>query len=132
MEKLTIFIEQCDDFYNAYAENCNGVYGAGATVEAAIESVRKGLKLRRQSSFKLPSFLKDNYEVEYTYELPAFLNWYSQILGEEGLANIIDIHSREIYSYMRGHKRPTRQTMKKIENAIRAFGKELSQTRLYS
>ena len=35
METLKIIIEKSNDFYNAYAENCEGVYGAGDTVEIA-------------------------------------------------------------------------------------------------
>ena len=32
MEKLKIVIERSKDYFSAYAENCEGVYGAGETV----------------------------------------------------------------------------------------------------
>ena len=35
METLKIIIEKSSDYYDAYVENCEGIYGAGSTVEEA-------------------------------------------------------------------------------------------------
>jgi len=45
MKELKIIIEKSVDFYDAYAINCPGVYGAGDTVDTAKENVLEGLKL---------------------------------------------------------------------------------------
>lgn len=45
MKKITIIIESSSDYFDAYAENCPGVYGAGETTEDTRKNVLEGLKL---------------------------------------------------------------------------------------
>lgn len=50
METLKIIIEKSRDFYNAYTENCDGIYGAGETVEKAKANALEGLELLKETS----------------------------------------------------------------------------------
>lgn len=47
MEKLIITICASKDSFGAYAENCEGIYGAGDTVAATREISRKPFGLLR-------------------------------------------------------------------------------------
>lgn len=73
MKELKIIIEKSIDYYDAYALNCPGVYGAGDTVDAAKENVLEGLKLILETQQKedLPEILKSEYKIVYKYDTPA-------------------------------------------------------------
>ena len=45
MKQLTIIIEKTKDMYSAYAENMEGIYGGGNTIQEAKESINTSLKL---------------------------------------------------------------------------------------
>jgi predicted RNase H-like HicB family nuclease len=45
MKKLIIIIEKTKDMYSSYAENMEGIYGGGDTIEEAKESINTSLKL---------------------------------------------------------------------------------------
>ena len=50
MEKIIMTIEKSKDYFDAYSENCDGVYAAGDSIEAvkadtykAIDAMKKNL-----------------------------------------------------------------------------------------
>jgi predicted RNase H-like HicB family nuclease len=66
--KILIKIEQANDgSYSAYADNVEGIYGMGDTIEECKKSIIEAIKLilKYNDSFKLPKILKTNYEIEY-------------------------------------------------------------------
>ncbi len=61
MKQLTIVIEKTKDIYSAYAENMEGIYGGGNTIEEAKESINTSLKLySKHNNLKLLE-----YEIAY-------------------------------------------------------------------
>jgi predicted RNase H-like HicB family nuclease len=71
MKTLKIIIERSSDYYDAYAENCEGVYGAGETPEEAKQNALEGLRLFIESRKKedLPSILQGEISVKTCYPL---------------------------------------------------------------
>jgi predicted RNase H-like HicB family nuclease len=61
MKQLTIIIEKTKDLYSAYAENMEGIYGGGNTIEEAKESINTSLKLYE----KYNNLTKQDYEITY-------------------------------------------------------------------
>jgi predicted RNase H-like HicB family nuclease len=61
MKQLTIIIEKTKDMYSAYAENMEGIYGGGKTIEEAKESINTSLKLYRKHNNLKPQ----EYEITY-------------------------------------------------------------------
>jgi predicted RNase H-like HicB family nuclease len=45
MKKLTIIIEKTKDLYSAFAENMEGIYGGGNTIEEAKASINTSINL---------------------------------------------------------------------------------------
>ena len=45
MKAITIIIEKTKDMYTAYAENLEGIYGGGDTIEEAKGSIETSIKL---------------------------------------------------------------------------------------
>ncbi len=63
MKKLTIIIERAKDMYSAYAENMEGIYGGGNTIEEAKESINTSIKLYEKHNNLKPQ------EYEMTYKI---------------------------------------------------------------
>ena len=61
MKKLTIIIEKTKDMYSSYAENMEGIYGGGNTIEEAKESINTSIKLYE----KYNNLTKQEYELTY-------------------------------------------------------------------
>ena len=63
MKKLTINIEKTKDMYSSYAENMEGIYGGGNTIEEAKESINTSIKLYEKHNNLKPQ------EYEMTYKI---------------------------------------------------------------
>jgi len=128
MEVLIIKVGASSDHFGAFAENCPGVYGAGDTVHEAKENVLEGLNLFiEQNKKNLPEILKGDYEIEYKFDVPSFLSYYSGIFTKSALEKITGINQKQLFHYLSGNRNPSEKTIKKIENSIREFSSELSQ-----
>ncbi len=116
------------DHFGAFADNCPGVYGAGNTVQEAKENVLEGLNLFiDQNKDNLPDILKDNYQIEYQFDVPSFLSYCSKIFTRPALEKITGVNQKQLLHYESGHRNPSNKTIKKIEESIHKFTEELSQ-----
>jgi predicted RNase H-like HicB family nuclease len=127
MKVIKIIIEKSADYYDAYAENCEGVYGAGETVEEAKNNVLKGLELFVHSRDKkdLPDILQDEYTVMFHYDTQSFLKYYNNIFTNVALERITGINQKLLHHYSSGLKKPRPAQRKKIESALHQLGNEL-------
>ena len=127
MEKLIINIGASSDHFGAYAENCEGVYGAGNTVEEAKENVLEGLRLFVSTRDKkdLPAILQGEYTIEYQYDTQSFLNYYNKVFTNVALERITGVNQKLLHHYATGLKKPREKQRKKIETALHNFGNEL-------
>jgi predicted RNase H-like HicB family nuclease len=66
MKKLTIIIEKTKDMYSAYADNMEGIYGGGNTIEEAKESINTSIKLYQKHNNLKPQEYEMTYEVKPT------------------------------------------------------------------
>ena len=82
MEKLEIIICASKDHFGAFAENCEGIYAAGNTVEEARKDVEEAIRLIKKNmpEEQWPEILKGEYEIVYKYDTQSLLNYYSGIL----------------------------------------------------
>lgn len=67
MNTLKIIIERSEDMFSAYAENAEGIYGGGDTVEEAKQSILDAIAIIKEefTTDNIPSILKGNYEIGY-------------------------------------------------------------------
>jgi predicted RNase H-like HicB family nuclease len=127
MKTLRIIIEKSADFYDAYAENCEGIYGAGNTVEEAKENVLNGLELfvKNTDTEKLPDILKGGYLISYKFDTQSFLNYYDKIFSKPALERLTGINQKQLHHYASGLRKPREQQRKKIADALHQLGQEL-------
>jgi predicted RNase H-like HicB family nuclease len=128
MNRIIIIIEKSSDFYDAYSENCEGIYGAGPTVQEAKTNVLKGLELliKTRDRSQLPALLQDEYEVVFRFDVQSFLNQYGKLFSFAGLERLTGINQKLLHHYSSGLKKPRPAQRKRIETALHELGKELT------
>lgn len=128
MKKLRVNICASQDSFGAYATDYEGLYAAGDTITdcqkdffRAIEDVRREFPREQW-----PAILKEDYEVEWHYDIQSLLLHYGSLLSLSALERITGIHQKQLWAYMHGRSHPCRPQAEKIEKAMRNFGHELA------
>jgi hypothetical protein len=131
-KKIIINVGASSDHFGAYAENCEGIYGAGNTAEAAKRDALKGMELFINSRDKdvLPEILKGEYTIVYRYDTQSFLNYYNKIFTNVALERLTGINQKLLHHYSSGLKKPRAAQKKKIETALHRLGEELLELKL--
>jgi len=132
MNTIIIKVGASSDYFGAYAENCDGIYGAGETAEAAMKDALKGMELFISSREKkdLPAILQSEHTIEYQFDTQSFLNYFNRIFTNVALERITGINQKLLHHYSSGLKKPRSMQRKKIETAIHRLGNELLAVRL--
>jgi predicted RNase H-like HicB family nuclease len=126
MKKLKILIGKSKDHFGAYAENIDGIYGAGDTVEETKKSIQNAIKLYKQYNKKnLPAILQGDFEIVYRFDAESLFNAYKGILTNTGMEKLTGINGKQINHYATGAKKPRPAQLKKIEAALHKLGSEL-------
>ncbi|MBX0332586.1 type II toxin-antitoxin system HicB family antitoxin [Pontibacter sp. HSC-14F20] len=127
MEQVKIIIERTDDLYSAYAENVEGVYGGGDTVDEALQSVMETIRLIKEYNTpeNVPDVLKGDHGVVYKFDTVSLLSYYKGIFTNAALERITGINQKQLQHYASGLKKPRKPQAEKIENALHNLGKEL-------
>ena len=132
MKKVKAFIERGNDgTYGVYVDleddTLNyGIHGDGKTVYDAIEDF-KASYLEMKSVYKEEGLNFVEAEFEFLYDTSSFLNYYTNYFSLAGLSRLTGIHQGQLSHYVNGTRNPSKQTIQKINDAIQAFAKNLSQ-----
>jgi len=106
-----------------------GIFGEGGSVKEAIEDFFASYKeMEEFHNEQGKNFVRAEFEIKY--DIASFLNYYSGKLSLAGLEKITGINQRQLSHYVNGINRPSRQTIKKINNSLHSFATELSQIHL--
>lgn len=127
MKQIKIIIERSKDSYSAYAENVEGIYGAGDTVAEAKQSIMDSIRLLKKynDDDNIPKVLKDKYELKFKFDAESLLNYYKGIFSNAAFERITGINQKQIQHYSSGIKKPRLAQTKKIETALHKLGEEL-------
>lgn len=125
--EVSVFIEMGNDgTYGAYIPGENplsfGVIGEGNTVEEAKQDFLNVFNAYKEDGEEVP----DQVQFVFSYDVPSFLAYYSKRLTLAGLERITGVAQGQLSHYVTGRRKPSRQTVEKIQRALQAFGKELS------
>ena len=127
MKKIFIVIERSADLFDAYSDNCDGIYGAGDTLEACKADIETSI---RQIKEKLPieqwpEELKGEYELEYKLDAQSFLEYFSQYLSLAGMERITGVNQKQLSNYLNRRAKPRKQQVERISKGLRRFASEL-------
>ena len=131
MKLKAIIVSGVDGTYDVNLEYSDKVsfvlFGSGDTVEeskADFYNSRSEMQdYYAESGKKFP----DNLDFEFKYDVASFLEYYSTRFTLSGLQTITGINQGQLSHYVTGRKKPRQETIKKIEDGIHRFAKELSQ-----
>ena len=126
MRHLKIVLEKTKDGYSAYAENAEGVYGAGHTADEAKQSIIEAIALlKKYNKANVPAILKGEYKLVFRFDTESLLNYYKGIFSNAALQRITGINQKQIQHYAAGLKKPREAQLRKIETALHKLGNEL-------
>jgi predicted RNase H-like HicB family nuclease len=125
MEKLKVQIGASSNHFGAFATNCNGIYGAGNTVEECKQNLLEGLRLFISTTENLPEILMGDFEIEYHFDVQSILNHYTKVFTKPALERLTGINQKQLHHYATGLKKPRLEQRKKIETALHKLGTEL-------
>jgi len=127
MKTITMIIGASKNHFGAYPEEDGiGIYGAGDTIKECKQSVLDCIEfIKEDPDFKTSEILKGQYEIVYKYDMESFLQHYKGILTNSALERLTGINQKQIQNYSSGHRKPTKKTTQKIENALHNLGQEL-------
>lgn len=126
-KKLIIFIGASSDHFGAYAENCEGIYAAGNTVEETKKDVLEAIRLIKENNLEsdLPELLRGEFDIEWKYDTQSLLKHYQGIFTNAALERLTGINQKQLWNYANGISKPREKARKKIEDALHGLGREL-------
>ena len=132
MKTLRIIIERSADMFSAYAENAEGIYAGGDTVEKAKQSILEAINIIKEefTHDNIPSILKGKYDIIYHFDVASLLNYYKAIFTNSALEKITGINRRQLQHYSSGLKKPRQPQLKKIEEGLHRLAAELQAVEL--
>lgn len=125
--RIIINIGASADHFGAYAENCEGIYAAGDSVEEAKKDVLEVIRLIKETTpaEELPEILKGDFEIEWHYDTQSLLKYYQGIFTNAALERLTGINQKQLWNYANGVSKPRPAARQKIESALHNLGHEL-------
>jgi hypothetical protein len=115
MNRIKVLIEKTKDYYSAYAENLDRIFGAGETVMDVKESILSAMKLyKKYNKYKLPKILQGEYKIKYRFNTHNLLNKYKAVFTNPSFERITGIKQKQIQHYASGLKNPRAAQKQKI------------------
>ena len=106
MEKLIVQIGASSDHFGAFAINCDGIYGAGNSVDECKQNLLEGLRLYISTNEILPEILMGEFEIEYHFDVQSLLSHYSNVFTKPALERLTGINQKQLHHYATGLKKP--------------------------
>lgn len=120
-----------DGTYSAYIATDNipyGIIGEGNSVSETIEDFEAGYEEMRES-YALDGKEFPECEFEYVYDIASFLQMYAYAFTLAGLSRITGVAQGQLSHYLTGHRKPSANTVKKIEESLHKFANEIGSVR---
>ena len=116
MEKIIIVVEKSKDYYDAYSENCDGIYAAGGSIEDVKKDVESAIAAIKNNlpREQWPDQIKSDYEIEYKLDVQSFLEYYKGYMSLSGLEKITGINQKQLSNYLNNRSKPRRKQVEKI------------------
>lgn len=130
MAKLKITIEKGAELFGAWADDVPGIYGEGMSVQETKDSLLKSIALYKEYNEELPTALQGELDIEWTFDVQSFLQYYSGIFTKAALERITGVNQKLLGHYASGLKKPRKTQVEKIDTALKHFFGEMNQVHL--
>ena len=130
MGTIKVTIESGKDLFGAWSENVPGIYGSGETVQETKKSIIESIKLYKENNTEVPAELQGEVEIIWAYDTASFMEYFSNIFSKAGLERITGINQKQLGHYASGLKKPRKNQIEKIDQAIKRLAEDLNQVHL--
>ena len=122
-KKIIMVVEKSKDYYDAYSDNCDGIYAAGDNIEAVKADAEAAIKALRDNlpESQWPAPLRGDYEIEWHLDVRSFLEYYREHLSLSGLEKITGINQKQLSNYLNGRSVPRRRQAERISRGLHKF-----------
>ena len=127
MEKIIMIIEKSKDFFDAYSDNCDGIYAAGDSVQAVKEDAMRAIEgiKRNLPEDRWPKQIKGDFEIEWKFDVASFLEYYGDYLSLAGLQRMTGINQKQLSNYLHHRAVPRQKQADRIINGLHSFAREI-------
>lgn len=129
MRKVIAIIETGPDrTFSIYSHGADdlpyGVIGTGETIADAKEDFMMAYQEVKESILETGQAFEE-VEFVFRYDIPSFLQEFAFAFTLAGLERITGINQKQLGHYVSGYRKPSAKTIKKMEEGIHRFSKQL-------
>ena len=127
MGKIIMIIERSKDFFDAYSDNCDGIYAAGSSIDDVKADAERAICLIKENlpESQWPNEIKDDYEIEGKFDVASFLEYYSSFMSLAGMEKMTGINQKQLSNYLNHRAVPRKKQAERIREGIHKFAREL-------
>jgi len=127
MEKIIMVIEKSKDFFDAYSDNCDGIYAAGDSIEAVKADTEEAIRLIKKNlpEERWPEQIKGEFEIEWKFDVQSFLEYYHGFMSLAGMEKMTGINQKQLSNYLNRRATPRRKQTDRMLAGIHRFASEL-------
>lgn len=128
MKTVKVYVEKSEYGYSAYMDDTSLDYsciGEGKTVEETIADFNVAYGEMREHYAKTGKPFEE-IKYEFYYDTASFLQEYAPAFSLAGLERITGVNQTMLGHYLHGRRKPSKKTVEKIEQGIKAFARDLS------
>lgn len=127
MGKIIMMIERSKDYFDAYSDNCDGIYAAGSSIDDVKADAEKAIRLLKENlpESQWPDEIRDDYEIEWKFEVTSFLEYYSSFMSLAGMEKMTGINQKQLSNYLNHRAVPRKKQAERIREGIHKFAHEL-------
>lgn len=120
-------IGKSEDYYGAASDNCEGIYAAGESIEAVKADTYEAIRLIKKNlpEDRWPAQIKGEFEIEWKFDVPSFLEYYSGFMSLAGMEKITGINQKQLSNYLNHRAVPRKRQADRILTGIHRFAQEL-------
>lgn len=126
-QKIIMVIEKSGDYFDAYSDNCEGIYAAGESIDAVKKNTAEAIDALRRNlpKSRWPRQLRGEYEIEWRVDVPSFLEYYSRYMSLSGMERATGVNQKQLSNYLNHRAVPRRRQADRIMSGIHRFASEL-------
>lgn len=129
--KIRVTINCEESGYSAYSHDVPDVLltAQGETLDELKQDMLEVIEEVREMD-DAPLILKQGYEVDWAFSVPAFLSKFEGMISQAGLATLSGINPSLLSAYKCEQKKPSKAQVDKLQQAVNKFANELLTTPL--
>ena len=120
-------ISASKDMFGAFSENCEGIYAAGDTIDATKADTYEAIRLIKKNlpEERWPEPIKGDFEIEWRFDVPSFLEYYGGIMSLAGMERLTGINQKQLSNYLNHRAVPRKKQADRIITGMHRFAREL-------